>query len=169
MGCPSRIDLSWTADLTVVGGSVVDDGTRSIDGLSHRQSRIRPTVRLTQPMPGPRPGCLAAGAAGEVGADEHEAETADGDGFDVLVAQQHTQDQGDHRDQVGDDRTAVAPTRPISVPAATNATPVPRAPRMNTAPIGFHATVESPTPTSAYGSVSTSATICTRQITPIAP
>jgi trans-2,3-dihydro-3-hydroxyanthranilate isomerase len=30
MGCPSRIDLSWTADLTEVGGSVVDDGTRSI-------------------------------------------------------------------------------------------------------------------------------------------
>ena len=30
MRCPSRIDLSWTADLTVVGGSVVDDGTRSV-------------------------------------------------------------------------------------------------------------------------------------------
>jgi hypothetical protein len=30
MGCPSRIDLSWTADLTEIGGSVVDDGTRSI-------------------------------------------------------------------------------------------------------------------------------------------
>ena len=30
MGCPSRINMSWTADLTEVGGSVVDDGTRTI-------------------------------------------------------------------------------------------------------------------------------------------
>jgi trans-2,3-dihydro-3-hydroxyanthranilate isomerase len=30
IGSPSRIDLSWTPDLTVVGGSVVDDGTRSV-------------------------------------------------------------------------------------------------------------------------------------------
>lgn len=30
MGCPSRIHLSWTPDLTVVGGSVADDGTRSV-------------------------------------------------------------------------------------------------------------------------------------------
>jgi trans-2,3-dihydro-3-hydroxyanthranilate isomerase len=30
MGSPSRIDLSWTADFTQVGGSVVDDGTRTI-------------------------------------------------------------------------------------------------------------------------------------------
>jgi predicted PhzF superfamily epimerase YddE/YHI9 len=30
IGCPSRIDLSWTPDITVIEGSVVDDGTRSV-------------------------------------------------------------------------------------------------------------------------------------------
>jgi trans-2,3-dihydro-3-hydroxyanthranilate isomerase len=30
MGCPSRIGLTWTPEVTVIGGSVVDDGTRSV-------------------------------------------------------------------------------------------------------------------------------------------
>jgi trans-2,3-dihydro-3-hydroxyanthranilate isomerase len=30
MGCPSRIELRWTSDLTVVGGAVADDGIRSV-------------------------------------------------------------------------------------------------------------------------------------------
>ena len=30
MGCPSRIDLTWAAELTTIGGTVIDDGTRSV-------------------------------------------------------------------------------------------------------------------------------------------
>jgi trans-2,3-dihydro-3-hydroxyanthranilate isomerase len=30
MGCPSRIELRWTSDHTVVGGAVADDGARSV-------------------------------------------------------------------------------------------------------------------------------------------